>query len=203
MSDTHADTVTALLLAGGQASRMNGNDKGLLDCGGQTLIARTLAGIAQHVNTVLISANRNLDRYRGYGYPVLGDAEADYPGPLAGILRGLQQCATAWLWIVPCDAPQVDAQLLTRLLDACRTTQLNAAVPIENGFAQPTFALLHTETLTAVRAYWDKGGRSVQECLATLPAARVECSDHPKWFVNLNTPEELAEYATRLQGVHL
>ncbi len=194
MFDAHTASVSALLLAGGQASRMGGHDKGLLDCDGQPLIARVLARIAPSVAGILISANRNLDRYRAYGYPVLADAQADYPGPLAGIARGLEHCATAWLWVIPCDAPQVDAQLLARLSAACRETQLPAAVPIEAGQVQPTFALLHKDTLAGLRTYWDRGGRGMQEWLATLPAARVDCSDHPEWFTNLNTPEELAEY---------
>ena len=176
---------------------MGGHDKGLLDCAGQPLIAHVLARIAPCVAGILISANRHLDRYRAYGYPVFDDAQADYPGPLAGIARGLEHCTTPWLWVLPCDAPQVDAQLLTRLMDACRETQLPAAVPIEAGHAQPTFALLRKDTLAGLRAYWDQGGRGVQEWLATLPAARVECSDHPEWFVNLNTPEELVEYLAR------
>ena len=197
MPDAHTAPVSALLLAGGQASRMGGHDKGLLDCAGQPLIAHVLARIAPCVAGILISANRHLDRYRAYGYPVLDDAQADYPGPLAGIARGLEHCTTAWLWVVPCDAPQVDAQLLTRLMDACRETQLPAAVPIEAGHAQPTFALLRKDTLAGLHTYWDQGGRGVHEWLATLPAARVECSDHPEWFVNLNTPEELVEYLAR------
>ena len=69
MPDAHTASVSALLLAGGQASRMGGHDKGLLDCAGQPLIAHVLARIAPYVATILISANRHLDRYRAYGYP--------------------------------------------------------------------------------------------------------------------------------------
>ncbi len=196
MSETRAAAVTALLLAGGQGARMGGDDKGLLECAGQPLIEHVLARITPHVTRILISANRNLERYRGYGHPVLDDAQTDYPGPLAGILRGLEACTTEWLWVVPCDAPQVDAHLLQRLQAACGDAR--AAVPIDNGYAQPTFALLQVDTLAALRAYWNGGGRSVQEALATLPAARVECSDRPDWFVNVNTPEELAAYAARI-----
>lgn len=182
---------------------MGGNDKGLLDCAGRPLIEHVLERITLCVTQILISANRNLERYRDYGFPVLGDAEGDFPGPLAGILRGLEQCTTRWLWIVPCDAPQVDAALLERLQSACVTAQAIAAAPIEAGYAQPTFALLHTDTLPALRDYWNNGGRSVQEFLATLPATRVECSDHPEWFVNVNTPEELAAYAMQVEKKHL
>lgn len=191
-------SITALILAGGQAARMGGSDKGLLDCGGQPLIAHVLARVAPCVDGILISANRNLDRYRRYDYPVLADTTADFPGPLAGIARGLEQCTTEWLWVVPCDALRVDARLLMRLLDACRARNVAAAVPVEDARMQATFALLRRDVLASLRAYLDHGGRAVREWLKTLPAAQVDCSDHPEWFVNLNTPEELAAYAARL-----
>ncbi|MBI5040438.1 MAG: molybdenum cofactor guanylyltransferase [Gammaproteobacteria bacterium] len=198
MPDQSPSSTTALILAGGQASRMGGSDKGLLDCAGRPLIAHVLARVAPCVDAVLISANRNFDEYRRYGYPVLGDAEPDYPGPLAGIARGLEHCTTDWLWVVPCDAPQVDAQLLARLIGACHTQKVPAAVPVESEQIQSTFALLHRDVLASLRAYLDQGSRAVRDWLRTLPAAQVECSDHPEWFVNLNTPEELAACAARL-----
>lgn len=178
---------------------MGGADKGLLDCAGQPLIAHVLARVAPYVDGILISANRNLDEYRRYGYPVLADMTQDSTGPLAGIARGLEHCITDWLWVVPCDAPLVDAQLLTRLMDACRRQKVPAAVPVEATQMQATFALLQRDLLPTLRAYLDQGSRAVHGWLQTLPAAPVECGDHPEWFVNLNTPEELAACAARLK----
>ncbi|MBI5462921.1 MAG: molybdenum cofactor guanylyltransferase [Gammaproteobacteria bacterium] len=192
-------SITALILAGGQASRMSGRDKGLLDCAGRPLIEHVLARIAPSVDALLISANRNLDQYRHYGYPVIEDAIADFPGPLAGIARGLEHCTTAWLWIVPCDAPQVEMQLLTRLMEACRAQNVSAAVPVEGRQMQATFAVLRRDALASLHDYLKHGKRAVRDWLKTLPAAEVDCDDHPEWFVNLNTPEELAACAARLQ----
>lgn len=199
MTDKPQPSTTALILAGGQASRMGGEDKGLVDCAGRPLIEYVLARVAPCVDGILISANRNLDAYRRYGYPVLADTAPDFPGPLAGIARGLEQCATEWLWVVPCDAPQVEAHLLARLMDACRERNVPAAVPIEAGQMQSTFALLHRDVLAALREYLAHGQRAVHAWLKTLPAAEVECGDHPEWFINLNTPEELAACAARLK----
>lgn len=190
---------TALILAGGQASRMGGSDKGLLDCAGRPMIERILARVTPCVDAILISANRNIDRYRRYGYPVLEDERADFPGPLAGIARGLEHCSTGWLWVVPCDAPLFDARLLARLTDACRGPQILGAVPMEGGRMHTTFALLRRGSLASLRAYLHQDKRAVRDWLKTLPAAEVDCDDHPEWFVNLNTPEELAACAARLR----
>lgn len=198
MPDPDDSSTTALILAGGQASRMGGEDKGLLHCAGRPLIVHVLARIAPRVDAVLISANRNLEQYRRYGYPVIEDASADFPGPLAGIARGLEQCPTEWLWVVPCDAPLVDTRLLERLLNACRAQKTPAAVPVDAAHVQATFALLHRDVRGSLCAFLERGKRSVRDWLKTLPAAEVDCADHPEWFINLNTPEELAACAARL-----
>ena len=195
----HTFPITALILAGGQASRMGGADKGLIVCAGRPLIEHVLARSMPRVDAVLISANRNLDQYRRYGHPVITDASADFPGPLAGIARGLEHCATDWLWVVPCDAPLVDMRLLDRLVQACRDGDYPAAVPTENGQMHPTFALLHRDTLASLKDYLSGGRRAVHAWLQTLPAAEVECGDHPEWFVNVNTPEDLAACEARLK----
>ena len=192
MSDIPSPSITALILAGGQASRMGGSDKGLLDCAGRPLIEWVLERIQPVVGTILISANRSKDRYAQYGYPLVGDSQADYPGPLAGIESGLFACKTDYLWVVPCDAPHVDAQLLQRLSHSCVDPDIPAAVPIEGGYTHPTFALLRRDVLESLHDYLASGERKAQDWLATLPARPVDCSDHPEWFVNINTPEELA-----------
>lgn len=184
--------LTLLILAGGQASRMGGRDKGLLDCAGRPLIEHVLIKARPLADSILISANRNLERYTAYGYSVLSDHRSEYVGPLAGIERGLEVCDTEYLWVLPCDAPAFSGELLTRLMRACATAGIPAAVPYDGNYQQATFVLLRAETLDSLRAYLASGQRKVQHWLATLPAVPVDCSDHPEWFVNINTPADLA-----------
>ncbi len=177
---------------------MGGADKGLLDCAGRPLLEVVLRKIEPVVGTVLISANRNQAQYARYGYPVLTDNQSDYRGPLAGIERGLEACTTPYLWVVPCDAPGVEAQLLERLAQRCVAEQAAAAVANDGRFVQATFALLHVDTIERLRAFLADGNRKAQDWLAALPAARVDCSDHPEWFMNINTPAELEHCAATL-----
>ncbi len=194
MSDIPKTAITALILAGGRGTRMGGSDKGLLAWGGVPLIECVLAGVAPLVDRVLISANRNLDRYRAYGLPVLPDADDTYSGPLAGIARGLDACTTPWLWTLPCDVPQVHGELLARLIGACTTTGRSAAMPHDAQHPHATFALLGTAVGADLQAFLATGRRKARDWLAALPAAAVDCSDHAEWFVNINTPEDLLRY---------
>ncbi|GAO22237.1 molybdopterin-guanine dinucleotide biosynthesis protein A [Alicycliphilus sp. B1] len=103
MIDTH--DITGLILAGGRGSRMGGVDKGLQNFRGMPLALHALMRLSPQVGSVMINANRNLSAYESFGMPVWPDGLADYAGPLAGFLCGLERCETPWLLTVPCDTP--------------------------------------------------------------------------------------------------
>lgn len=111
--------LTGLILAGGQARRMGGQDKGLLAFQGQTLLEHVLQTLQAQVQQVLINANRNTEHYARLA-PVVADAP-DLPeaaGPLLGVASGLRASPTPWLLCVPCDSPWAPPELATRLWEA-------------------------------------------------------------------------------------
>src|SRR4051794_25057924 len=105
--------VTGLVLAGGQGRRMGAVDKGLQPLHGRPLVAHVIERLAPQVATIVVSANRHLDRYARFGHRVVTDEVADEvagavardAGPLAGLYAGLVACDTAFLVVAPCDAP--------------------------------------------------------------------------------------------------
>ena len=110
--------ITGLVLAGGRGSRMGGVDKGLQKHQGMPLAMHAMLRLAPQVGHVMINANRNLGAYESMGVPVWPDALADYPGPLAGFLAGLEHCETPYLVTVPCDSPLFPEDLVDRLAQA-------------------------------------------------------------------------------------
>ena len=75
--------VSAVILAGGRATRMGGDDKGWVPLAGQPLIVHVLERLRPQVDEVLINANRSEDRYRQLA-PVIGDAQAEHRHRQAG-----------------------------------------------------------------------------------------------------------------------
>ncbi|HEV8312245.1 MAG TPA: molybdenum cofactor guanylyltransferase MobA, partial [Burkholderiaceae bacterium] len=110
--------ITGLILAGGRGSRMGGVDKGLQNHHGIPLAMHALLRLQPQVGAMLINANRNLGAYESMGVPVWPDALPDYPGPLAGMLAGLERCTTPYLVTVPCDTPNFPDDLVERLANA-------------------------------------------------------------------------------------
>lgn len=191
-SPNHSATITGLILAGGRGRRLGGQDKGLLMLGRQPAVAWLLQALAPQTDALLINANRHLDRYRVFGCPVVEDGCADYAGPLAGILAGLEHCQTEYLLSVPCDAPLPAPDYARRMLAALQQAGSRLCVAHDGEHLQPVHLLLHRDLAPELRAALASGQRKTRDWVLSLQPARADFSDHPEQFLNMNTPEEQA-----------
>lgn len=204
--------ITGLILAGGRGSRMGGVDKGLQGFRGLPLAQHTLLRLRPQVGPVMINANRNLAAYASFGVPVWPDGLADYAGPLAGFLAGLERCQTPWLLTVPCDTPLFPPDLAARLARAAESEGADiafAAAPDaeaapeiddadERGAMrlrpQPVFCLLRVALRESLERYTQDGGRKIARWTEQHPRAIVpfdQPGDDPRAFCNANTLAEL------------
>ena len=166
---------------------MGGADKGLVSYRGRPLIEHVIDRLHPQVSTLLISANRNLETYRCYGFPVLTDQSEARLGPLAGIQAGLQACTTPWLLVSPCDCPKLPLDLAHQLL-AAKPVALTVAVTPAG--MQPGFQLLHRDLLPALNAYLAEGERRVSGWCRAQGAVEVMFQNTAA-FGNLNDPDSL------------
>ncbi|MEO9191629.1 MAG: molybdenum cofactor guanylyltransferase [Acetobacteraceae bacterium] len=182
--------VFALVLAGGQARRMGGGDKALLDVGGRPMLARVLDALATEATAVAISANGDPARFAAYGVPVLGDGDFLGCGPLAGVLAGLDWAA--WqggdvLLTVPGDTPFVPAGLAGALAPApcCASSA---------GRVHPLVALWPASARTALRRVLSEpGSRGARWFADSIGMRAVEfATGAGDPFLNINTEADLA-----------
>jgi len=190
--------VTAIILAGGGATRMGGRDKGLIPLAGRPMIAWAIAAIAPWVDTLIINANRNIEAYESFGYPVIGDGIAGASGPLAGLAAGLAACRNRWLLTVPCDTPAVPAALPRRLV--AEIDDHPAAIAHNGLRLQPAHALLSARLGDRLAAFMAQGDRRLHAWYATLDTRIVDFADHRDAFDNVNTPEQHVAMEARLLG---
>lgn len=182
--------VSGVVLAGGQGRRMAQQDKGLIDFGGRPLIGYALDAMAPLVDDLYISANRNQQNYRQHGYPVLGDGNDDFNGPLAGILAAMQHARHPFLLVMPCDSPRIETAHLKRLLDALNS-DTDIAFAFDGERSHPVVAALKTHLQTDLATYLHSGERKLQLWFARHHSVKVDFSDYPEAFANINTPEQL------------
>jgi molybdopterin-guanine dinucleotide biosynthesis protein A len=186
--------ITALVLAGGQAARMGGADKGWQVFRGEPLVRHVVRRLAPQAGALMISANRNTAAYAALGYPVWPDELEGFAGPLAGLQCGLAHCTTPWLLTAPCDAPFLPLDLGARLAAELLAQQADVAVAVSgDGTArrrEPVFCLIKTALLPSLSAYLAGGGRKVDGWLETLKVAETPFGD-PAGFHNVNTLQDL------------
>ena len=129
-----ASPVLGLILAGGQARRMGGGDKPLLRLGGRTLLERVVERLGPQCGAGLVlSANGDPARFGQFGLQVITDTLPGHPGPLAGILAGMEWAAglpgIGHIVSVPADTPFVPADLVARLQDAAAKAKEAVTAP--------------------------------------------------------------------------
>lgn len=200
-----AHDITGLVLAGGRGRRMGGIDKGLQGFHGTPLARHALQRLRVQVGEVMLNANRNLAAYEAFGVPVWPDRMADYAGPLAGFLTGLERCNTPYLLAVPCDTPLFPLDLARRLADALAAGDADIAMASAPeamavpGAApalvpQPVFCLLRATLRESLARFTQDGGRKVHEWthrhrVVLVPFDRP--GDAANAFFNANTLAEL------------
>jgi molybdenum cofactor guanylyltransferase len=180
--------ITAVILAGGLARRMSGQDKGLIEINGRPMIEHIINALTPQVDNILINANRNLDQYRRYSYPVIEDMMGEFCGPLVGMASGMQASNTDYLLTVPCDSPFIPPVLAERLLRGLQDKQADISVAQDRTRMQPVFALLRKDLLPSLMTYLEDGGRKIDTWYAEHRLARTDFSDWPDAFININTP---------------
>jgi len=195
--------ITGVVLAGGRSSRMGGVDKGLQNHLGTPLALHAMHRLSPQVGAVMISANRHLGAYASFGVPVWPDAVADYSGPLAGFLAGLEHCDTPYLLTVPCDTPNFPTDLVARLGAGLIAQHAQIAVAATHTPAgdsdgvqlQPVFCLMATSLTASLVEFIASGQRKVERWMVLHRCATVLFDDVAA-FANANTPQELQRLQT-------
>ena len=189
----HCDGATWVILAGGQAQRMGGNDKGLLEVAGKPLIEHVISCLLPQVHEIVINANRHQECYQHYA-KVFGDELCGYPGPLGGIQAAFAHLPQQWLGFVPCDCPQLPPDLVARMYAACQA-DTDIAIAHDGNQCQPVIALINRRIGSKLNDFLARGERKIILLYRQFNLIEVDFSDQPQAFINLNTPVELEQFA--------
>jgi molybdopterin-guanine dinucleotide biosynthesis protein A len=206
--------VAGFVLAGGLSTRM-GRDKALVELGGQPLIARgleTLRGAG--LDPAIAGAQGPLERFAR----VVPD-ETSGQGPLGGVCAGLGSTRADRAVFLSVDLPLIPASLIGYLLYHSIVSGRLVTLASVNCFAQTFPVVLRREALPVLSAELGAGrggclaafrqaAEAVHEEVSVLPAEMLvqagQVAD-PKglpparWFLNVNSPEELERAGSLVQ----
>lgn len=184
-------SITGVVLAGGLARRMGGADKGLIPFSGKLMVAHVLERLRPQVDEILVNANREIEQYAAFGYPVIPDEIEGFAGPLAGLHRGMSAANYPLVMTVPCDSPFLPTDLASRLMQALQQADADLAVAKTGMQVHPVFCLCRTSLKSHLQNYLQNGGRKIDAWYGTLKVVEVVFDDQPRAFANINTIEEL------------
>jgi molybdenum cofactor guanylyltransferase len=185
------EDVTGVILAGGQARRMEGQDKGLVLLNNKPMIEYVIDVLEPQVGTLLINANRNHDKYSKYGFELVSDELSGYHGPLAGMASALNKTKTPYMLTAPCDSPFIPDDLAQRLIVALENENADISVAHNGDRLQPVFCLMKKELLASMNDFLNRGERKIDKWFNQHTLAIADFSDIPKTFDNLNTLEDI------------
>ena len=202
--------LSAIILAGGNATRMGGANKGLVPLYNTPLISYVTYKVSRMADEVLISANRNIPAFEAFGYPVLTDkivdANGDLIGPLAGLHAGLTTAKHDYVLCVPCDMPNLPQHLASLLMQCLLDNNAEIAVVKANNDVIPVVCLCKKTVLQSLTAYITQGGRKVSTWQKSCAYAELDLTDtfivNKKGvvldrggdFANLNSLQDIKDY---------
>ena len=212
MTDIPVPPTLGLVLAGGLARRMGGGDKARLEIGGITILDRVLATLSGQCVDIVINANGDPGRFEDTGCIVVPDNIEGHPGPLAGILAGLDWLAAQnngieWILSVPGDCPFLPDDLVEKLHMARR--KMGTGVPLacarSGEWRHPVVAVWPLALRENLRkALVEADMRKIEVWTAQHDIAIADWPVEPiDPFFNVNTPEDVAraeQAATQITG---
>ena len=187
-------SISAVILAGGQAKRMGGVDKGLQPLQGKPLFQFIYDRLHSQVEHISVNANRNQAIYAVAGLPVFGDNIEGFQGPLSGILTALERSETDFVLFVPCDSPFFPDNLLEKLKSAVDFHGVSIAYVHDGEREHPTFCLMARSLKEKLAAYLAAGDRRMLQFMRQNGAVSVDFSENKAAFTNINSLDELQQF---------
>ncbi len=190
-------SVLGVILAGGLARRMGGQDKAFLSLDGQPLLNRALARLAPQADTLAINSNGDPALFAGYDAPLVPDLDDSRAGPLAGVLAGLgfaESIGASHVVTVAVDTPFFPFDLVTQLRAVAEAEATPLACAATGERTHPVFGLWPVSLYTDLADALASGERKVDRWTARHGCAIARWTADPfDPFFNVNTPEELTK----------
>jgi molybdopterin-guanine dinucleotide biosynthesis protein A len=186
---------------------MGGGDKPMRTIAGRTILERVIARLTPQCDGLVLNANGDPARFAQFGLPLVADSITDFPGPLAGILAGLDWAAAhrpeaAWVLSTAADCPFLPGDLVARLHQARTEQNAPIAVAASGGRSHHVTGLWSVALREELRhALVSEDIRKVERWTARYPLATVTWPTEPlDPFFNVNTVDDLAQ-AERLAAL--
>jgi len=190
------EAVTGVLVAGGKSRRM-GRDKRFLKIGGGSVFDQSLSLLQTIFAETLVSLAEPVDGLGVQGCSVVYDVVRN-TGSLGGLLTGLIASTRGRVFVVACDMPFLDQEVI-RFMSSCDPTA-DVVVARLGGRFQPMHAVYSKRCVPLLQAMAERGELKIQALFreeelkvkVLTEADLVHFRSGLRSFRNINTPDDLA-----------
>jgi len=186
-----------VILAGGQARRMNGLNKLLQQFDGETQLIKIHQKLRSSVSEIWVNSHRDYSIYQSIVPDIrcYQDDAAGFFGPLMGMKSAWSNVSADYVLFIPCDVTYVPTQVVAKLHHAIRKNKhAQAAYVSINGDALYPFCLLKRESLSTITEQIEKQRLSLKECFKLLHAQVAIFQKQNLFFHSINSLDELQQY---------
>jgi molybdopterin-guanine dinucleotide biosynthesis protein A len=184
------EEATAIILAGGKSTRMDGEDKSLLPVEGQPLIAHIAGQLQGHFDEIIIGSN-DPGKYKFLNLRIIQDIEKD-KGPLMGILSCLNASSSELNFITACDIPVMNTKLIHDMIQVSKEAEIVMPVSGDNNY-EPLYALYKRSIIPTAETILKNHGRRIIELL-NYAKVRFFDFEHSTWYENLNRKDDYLKF---------
>lgn len=177
------DLVTGVILAGGKSSRMGGGDKFLKSVNNKPILELIVDRFSKQCETIIISANGDLDRLKSYNKPIVKDPLDNYAGPLAGILAAMQWSKKnkpehTHILSVAADTPLFPMDYVEKLITHAHEVHPQSIILAKSrGWHHPIFGLWPVSLQQDLEIQLNNGLRKIRAWTETHPNDSLEFDD--------------------------
>lgn len=186
-----------VILAGGQARRMNGLNKLLQQFDGETQLIKIHQKLRSSVSEIWVNSHRDYSIYQSIVPDIqcYQDDAAGFFGPLMGMKSAWSNVSADYVLFIPCDVTYIPTQVVAKLHGALRKNKhAQAAYVSINGDALYPFCLLKRESLITITEQIEKQRLSLKECFKLLYAQVAIFQKQNLFFHSINSLDELQQY---------
>ena len=186
-----------VILAGGQASRMNGMNKLLQQFDNEIQLIKIHQQLKSRVNQVWINSHRDHSIYKRLipSIQYFKDDQAGFLGPMMGMKSAWSHVQTDYVLFVPCDVTLIPNKVLSRLHQAMEQNPACEVSVVEiNGKALFPFCLLKRSSLPKLAAHLQNNQRSLKHCFAEMQMRLVRFKNRALFYHSINSFDELQQY---------
>ena len=183
------DDLSIAVLSGGKSSRMNYEDKGLIEFNGFSVLSRIIEISNKYSNDVFIIANNNLKEYEKLHPYLYSDILDNYQGPLSGIYTALSKSKNKYVIILPSDGPFVKEDYFEKFINY--ESDQHILVTKTGDRLQPVYARFDSSLKENLRVFLETGERKIDKWYTACGYEEIFFEQNEEMFININSKDDI------------